>query len=288
MKLTLATDPNTSRRFTLLSPPGMALRGAFHSVDNDAGWRSDLLSDMQRLRGRVYLRDGAISERDLTPDGRHVQSIDEESWHLLILNPNDRVVGCTRYLQHPASTSFNRLRVHSAAMARSPQWRGPLRRAVESELDDARRSGFSYIEVGGWALDESVRGSSDALRSVLFTFAWSQVIGGCLGLSMATHRNGSAAILRRIGGRPLEWNGQPLPPYYDPQYKCDMEVLRFDSRLPSVKYQHAIEEIRSQIPSMQVIAAEKPSTAWHGFVDRLHSRVVALVPSGAQGVAPTA
>jgi hypothetical protein len=288
MKLSLKTVPSINRRFILLSPPGVPLRGAFRQVDYDAVWRQELLSDMQRLRGRVYLDDGAILEQDLAADGRHVQPIDEESWHLLIVNRDNRVVGCTRYLQHPLNTSFNRLRVRTAALARSERWSGPLRWAVESELDDARRSGFSYVEVGGWALDESVRGSADALRSVLFTFAWAQVIGGCLGLSMATHRNGSAAILRRIGGRPLEWDGQALPPYYDPQYKCDMEVIRFDSRLPSVKYRYAIDEIRLQIPTMQVVAAERPWSAWHVFVNPLHSRVAALVPSRAHGVAPAA
>jgi hypothetical protein len=288
MKLSLTADPSTNRRFILLSPPGTPPRGAFRHVDDDPDWRQELLSDMQRLRGRVYLRDGAISEEELTSDGRHVQSIDEESWHLLIVNPYNRVVGCTRYLQHPASTSFNRLRVRTAAIARSEQWSEPLRRAVESELADARRSRFSYVEVGGWALDESVRGSSDALRSVLFTFAWSQVIGGCLGLSTATHRNGSASILRRIGGRPLEWDGQALPAYYDSQYKCEMEVIRFDSRIPSAKYQGAIDEIRSQIPSMQVIGAGKPAPAWQVMVNRLHSRAAALVPWRAEGVAPAA
>jgi hypothetical protein len=288
MKLCLTADPNTNRRFILVSPPGTPLNGTFRHVNGDTDWRRKLLEDMQRLRGSVYLRDGAISEGDLTSDGRHVQSIDEESWHLLILNPANRVVGCTRYLQHPASTSFNRLRVRAAALARSEEWSVPLRRAVESELDDARRSGFSYVEVGGWALDECVRGSSDAVRSVLFTFAWSQVIGGCLGLSTATHRNGSASILRRIGGRPLECDGQALPPYYDPQYKCEMEMIRFDSRLPSVKYQSAIEEMRSQIPYMQVIGTQKPSSPWHVFVNQLHHQANGLVPWRTEGVAPAA
>ena len=220
---------------------------------------------MQRLRGRIYLQDGAITTGDLTSDGRHVQSMDDESWHLLILSSTNRVMGCTRYLQHPATTPFDSLRVRTAALARSERWSEPLRRSVERELDTARKNGFSYVEVGGWAIDEAVRGSADALRSVLFTFAWSQVIGGCLGLSMATQRNGSAAILRRIGGRPLEWGGQQLPPYFDPHYGCEMEVLRFDSRLPSIKYQHVIDEMRSQIPMMPVISHDRQPSVWQNI-----------------------
>jgi hypothetical protein len=288
MKLGLKADPNANRRFLLLSPPGISLSRGFQQVNADRERRRDLMVDMQRLRGRVYLQDGAISSSDLTPDGRHFQSVDEESWHLLILNSYDRVVGCTRYLQHSASTSFHRLRVRTAALARMGPWHERLRKAVEGELDNARRSGFSFVEVGGWALDQSIRGSSDALRSVLFTFAWSQVIGGCLGLSMATHRNGSASILRRIGGRPLEWQGTTLPPYYDPQYKCEMEVIRFDSRLPAEKYRHAIDGIRSEIPYMQVICADQPAPVWHSFVNRLHNPATALIPWRTEGVAPAA
>src|SRR5438309_2132144 len=98
MKLGLTADPGTNRRFILLSPQGSALGDAFQRVSADADWRQELLADMQRLRGRIYLQDGAISQRDLMPDGRHVQPIDEKAWHLLIVNSHDRVVGCTRYL----------------------------------------------------------------------------------------------------------------------------------------------------------------------------------------------
>ena len=271
MKLSLSADPTTNRRFMLLAPSGVTPKGSFRHVQGNSGWRDGLLTDMQRLRGRIYLSDGAITASELTPDGRHVQPIDDHSWHLLVVSGNGRVLGCTRYLQHHYSTPYNRLRVRTAALAHSEQWSEALRRSVERELETARRNRFSYVEVGGWALDESLRGSTDALRSVLFTYAWSHVIGGALGLSMATHRNGSASILRRIGGMPLEWDGAELPPYYDPHYKCEMEVLRFDSRLPSVKYQHVINQMRLEIPDVPVICGHKPVEAWHSFVNRLRT-----------------
>src|SRR5689334_7447702 len=144
MKLSLTTDPTSQRRFILLSPPARPLRGNFGRVVNDTSWRQELLRDMQRLRGRIYLQDGAISEQDLTADGRHVHPVDEDSWHLLILNPYNRVVGCTRYLQHSAFTSFEQLRVRTAALARSGEWSDRLKRAVEGELETARHNGFSY------------------------------------------------------------------------------------------------------------------------------------------------
>ena len=68
------------------------------------GWRirhddthyRGLLHETQRLRGRVYLEDGAISEGQLTSDGRHWQQLDATSWHVLALDSQHRVCGCTR------------------------------------------------------------------------------------------------------------------------------------------------------------------------------------------------
>jgi hypothetical protein len=67
-----------------------------------------------------------------------------------------------------------------------------------------------------------------------------------------------------------------------------MEVIRFDSRIPSAKYQPVIEEIRSQIPSMQVIGSEKPTSAWHSFVHQLPLPAASAPSWQAEGVAPAA
>jgi hypothetical protein len=48
-----------------------------------------------------------------------------------------------------------------------------------------------------------------------------------------------------------------------------MEVLRFDSRLPSTKYQHVIEQMRAEIPMIPVICTQRPAETWHSLVNRL-------------------
>jgi hypothetical protein len=58
-----------------------------------------MLAEMQRLRGSVYLRDGAIQKHELTADGRHRLSVDEQSWHILLVDGAKRVKGCMRYLE---------------------------------------------------------------------------------------------------------------------------------------------------------------------------------------------
>ena len=115
-------------------------------------------------------------------------------------------------------------------------WGEGFRASIGAELESARGAGFAYVEVGGWALDPAVRGTSEALKSVLATYALAQLQGGAIGVSTATERNGSARILRRLGGRPLEWAGSEIPPYFDENYGCAMEILRFDSRYPTPRY----------------------------------------------------
>ena len=49
-----------ARSFVLLAPNRRAVPARFHSVDVSPNRYQRLLGDMQRLRGRIYLEDGAI------------------------------------------------------------------------------------------------------------------------------------------------------------------------------------------------------------------------------------
>ena len=181
---------------------------------------------MQRLRGAVYLRDGAIPSAQIA-DGRHRSAGDPESWHLLILDGDGHVCGCSRYREHPCHAGFKHMLVSKAALAQCPRWGAKVVSAVEQELALLRGSGLSCAEVGGWALSEEVRGTSEAVRMVLTTYGLGQALGGDVGIGTAAHRNSSPSILRKIGARPLQHDDAELPCYHDPQYRCEMEILRF-------------------------------------------------------------
>jgi hypothetical protein len=89
----------------------------------------------------------------------------------------------------------------------------------------------------------------------LATYALAQKLGGCVGITTATVRNCSSRILRKIGGRPLEVAEQTLPAYYDPQYRCDMELLRFESSAPNPKYQARMARLADYLPELPVVCA---------------------------------
>jgi hypothetical protein len=71
-------------------------------------------------------------------------------------------------------------------------------------------------------------------------------------------RHASSKILRRIGGSQLEANGALVPSYYDPKYKCEMELLRFDSRCPSPRYAALVEALREKLTRVLVVGRPWP------------------------------
>ena len=86
-------------------------------VDSER-YRSRLV-EVQKLRGRIALHEGAVDQTQLLPDGRHVQEADRHSWHLLTLDAGGRVAACMRYLPHRKDVGFNDLAISRSTIALS-------------------------------------------------------------------------------------------------------------------------------------------------------------------------
>jgi hypothetical protein len=252
---------SVGRRLVLLPPEQCLGIRTIGRVEANRSKYAMLLARMQRLRGEVYLADGAIDPGQLTSDGRHLQVADRESWHVLLMDGMNRVLGCARYRPHDPRIGFEWLGISSAEIARSDVWGPRLRRAVAEEIREARSRGVGFVEVGGWALAKQVRNSTEALRIALATYGLARALGGCIGLTTATVRHSSATILRKIGGRSLEAAGEPIPSYYDSQYGCEMEILRFDSAAPNPRFADWMLKLDHELSNAPVITcAEEPMT----------------------------
>ncbi len=245
------------RRSVLLAPSSLGTaHRRFPTVRCDSGEHGRLLAEAQRLRGSVYLADGAIARWQLTESGRHVQPADRRSFHLLSLDDDGGVVGCTRYLWHDNTVGFSRLGVAQAPVTRRGQHRPTLERAVEGELARARRLDYGYVEMGGWAIAEKLRCTTEAVRMVVTIYALARMMGGALGISTVTTRHASSSILRRLGGAPLTSESEEVAPYFDPNYGCEMEILRFDSDRPTDTYEEAIRRCHAVLAHTPVIVPE--------------------------------
>lgn len=259
----------------LLAPSAGCLPDRFRNVDVDPAHHDAMLGDLQRLRGRVYLQDGAIEPWQISNDGRHRLETDAVSWHLVSVDDAGGIAGCARFRPHRDGVRPEELGVWSSALAHHDEWRYKLRIAVAREIAFAHARGLTYVEVGGWALAPERRFSSLALDIALSTYALAESLGGCIGITTATVRNCSSRILRRLGGRALEFAGDCLPAYYDPQYKCEMEILRFDSGAPNPRFGEQLESWSHRLWDLPVICASMRDTVAVGRRS-LPARVPAL------------
>jgi hypothetical protein len=264
MKLIPGSFSSSHQQLIVLAPSSARIPEGFRNVVVDPLRHGEILADMQKMRGRIYLDDGAIAPWQLQVDGRHCSPADEGSWHLLTLDDHGNVSGCVRYREHLNPTAFHELGLRESALARCGQWRTKFEAAVESDMAVARKQAISFVEVGGWALAKERRCTGEALRTALATYSLAEILGGCIGFATATVRHRSASILRRIGGQPLEFGGETLPAYYDPQYKCEMEIVRFKSDAPNHKYRRWIDQISAgllDVPVLSLPSVGDPQTA---------------------------
>jgi hypothetical protein len=269
----------TRTRFVVLPPSRLAVPGVFRNIETGNRSYRDLLARMQRLRGRVYLRDQAIHPDNLTADGRHKHSVDQYSWHVLSLDDQDEVVSCLRFLDESDAGGFDDLWLRHASVARCPKLGRRFREAVELALRRTRQAAIRFGEVGGWAVAEDHRWTSEPLRIILATFGLLELLGSCAGVATATFRHSSARILQKIGLNALSVGGEELPPYEDLQYGCTMQALHFDSRTPHSRFRSWIAELSREIAAAPVICPANMATTFDRVWQRLDSPAPAWVPA---------
>jgi hypothetical protein len=277
LKLLERNIASVERRLVLLAPPGAAFSEVFRNVTIDSTRHEQLVREMQAVRGAIYLDEGNVKHHQLSADGRHQTPEDERSWHLLWTDGGGHVTSCAWYLEHENTTSIRNLRVRNCPLAGVEEWRDKLHGAVESEIARARRDGLRYAEVGGWAVSKARRCTSEGLVLALAAYGLCRMLGGALGITTANVTHSSSSILRRLGGSHLEFNGTPMPAYFDPKYDTKIELLRFDSRRPSAKYAGMIEMLKAKLANVSVIANADDIVAAHQYqiLNRLQQPVFA-------------
>jgi hypothetical protein len=248
----------SSRRLILLAPTVDQIDSRFAEGISSTDRYNDLLAELQRFRGNIYLQDGAVRASELQADGRHCVDADYSGWHVVAVDGQGEVCGCSRYRIYSPDAHFSELAVGRSALARSAMWRSALIAAIQGERDLARQKRVHFVEVGGWAISAELRRTTEALRIALATYALADYLGGCVGLTTATRRHHSASVLKKIGGSPLKAGEAELPPYFDPDYDCEMEILKFDSAAPNPKFEPWIEQLRVQLAAVEVIAPGQP------------------------------
>lgn len=205
----------------------------------------NLIGRMQELRGRIYLQDNAIRSWQLE-DGRHQMEADPHSWHVLFQDACGSIKGCVHARLHHPTGDFSDFALSRSALATDPDLGETLYGALQAEVRMAQELQIPLLEVGGLALDESLRGSPAILQMVFAVYGLARTLGGAIGISTVTTRHRASCVLRKLGGRSLEHNGREILPYFDPQYRCTMEVLKFYSWDHGARHESRFSAIEKQ------------------------------------------
>jgi hypothetical protein len=236
----------------------------FNNVTNDTTRNRQLIREMQRLRGSIYLDEGNVRRHELTTDGRHQTAEDDKSWHLLMTDETGRVRSCALYLLHENPSTVQELRLRNCPLVKRAESRHKVTVAVESAMAEAKRAGLRFAELGGWAISKDRRGSPEGLMMALATYGLSRMLGGAIGITTANVAHSCSSILRRLGGSYLEFEGAPISSYFDPKYNTEIDLLRFDSRCPSPKYAELIEVVMRKLTNVSVVGSTL-ETMFDGF-----------------------
>jgi len=210
---------------------------------------------MQRFRGRTYVSEGNLKASELSYDGRHIQVVDWRSWHLLTLDEQGSVAACGRLAVQRRKADFGDLLVSRTALATSERWGHLLRQAVEQQICSTWLRGMHFGELGGWAVSKELRCSTEAVRLVLAGYALGRILGGVGGISTVNTGHHSSAILRRMGGVPLTTGETPFPPFYEPHYRAELEILCLDSSRPNARYETQIRQCQNSLQTVMVISS---------------------------------
>ena len=105
IKLLERNIASVERRLVLLAPPQATLPDSFANVTFDSDLHTQLVREMQSVRGAIYLNEGNVTHHQLSDDGRHQTPEDERSWHLLWTDGSGHVSSCAWYLEHENTTS---------------------------------------------------------------------------------------------------------------------------------------------------------------------------------------
>ena len=261
LKLFERNIATVEQRLVLVAPPQATVPDLFTRVAVDSVRHKRLVREMQAVRGNVYLHGGYLTPEQLTAGGLHQNPRGRQE----LASPDDRCERpghCTRVPRR----STTRTPVHwKPAGAELPTcasggMEGQTLRCGQSEITQARRDGLRYAEVGGWAVSKERRCSSEGLMLALAVYGLCRALGGALGITTANVTHASSSILRRLGGSYLEAGGATLPAYFDPKYNTMIELLRFDSRRPSLKYGLLVDILRVELAKVPVIV--RPQGMW--------------------------
>jgi len=220
-------------------------------------WRS-LLTQACRIRGSVYLQDGAIRPEDLNANGAFWLPMDETSWHLLTVNDDDEVTATLRVTMLPldAKKRKGKLPHVGASLSRASRDTLSPRLTTERFLSSlwleygAERNHF--LVVGGWAASPTASAAGVGAELALSVWAFTRHVEAAGAICVASERHDAHGQLVRTGAVPIRAIGAQVM-YYDSAYGCQVGLLGFKVFKERRALKRVVDHLATKITSSEVV-----------------------------------
>ena len=243
---------------TIVAPSVTQIPEWLPNVLVNDGMYQEVIGEIQRFRGGVYVQDKAIPANALDDLGRHYSDYDYRAWHVLFRDRRQDLCGAIRVglVSYGDIEGIDHLQVLEFLSHMPSDKKAPLETAVRKFLDNCKTLVPSICEPGAWAVSADVR--KGRLAPVLAASIWSllRVVGGAAGVATATTKHGSANILKKMGGFDLFLNGMPLVPFYDSYHQCYIELIGFDSDYLNPRLEPTVAQVQDYMSTLPIITTD--------------------------------
>jgi hypothetical protein len=213
---------------------------------------SDLIDEIQRFRGRVYVQDEAIPEASLDETGRQYSEVDYRSWHVVARTDSDAICGVMRIPFYSSDTDIDNLQLNSLLQRLEPSEQLVFRHTIQSFLEESSGTYEMLCEPGGWAVDLKLISQSIGTSLAACGLAVVQWIGSAISVSTVTVKHNAPKLLKYMGAwNPLQHTSHER--FKDWYHSCEMEIIFFAHDRASAQLIPIVEQIKGHIENTGVL-----------------------------------
>jgi len=245
-----------AHRIIFLAPPGTKPGFGSTKVDPER-WRS-LLFGACKVRGSAYLEDGAIQQHDLHSDGSFRLPMDDNSWHVLMVDDDDQVTATLRATVLPLDSRKRKGKLPhvGASLGRAesdqfrPRFKAELFLSTLGLVFGSERTQF--MVVGGWASDRHSAPPSAGAELALSVWAFSRHTEVAGALCVASERHDAHGQLVRTGAVPIRAIGSQ-DMYFDSAYGCRVGLLGFRVFQERRAVRRFVDQLATKIAGCEIV-----------------------------------
>lgn len=234
--------------FLLLAPANARIPSVFSRVEDNVKAHEAWLTKLQQLRGKIFLEDGAIKESQLDDQKRHVSKLDIDSWHFLVLGPEENLRGlmrCQIWYYDDRLPKLCELNLYGLLERMQDL---ELRQKFTTALNDFMHQpndNTCFMEVSALAVDAASQGFTIGSMLGISGYSIANIVDAYAAVGAGTDRHHTARFYHKLGGMSFKDPNNPevvLPPFFDTGYDCQMDIMGFKEPAPAIKEMITIVE----------------------------------------------